>query len=133
VPYEPGRLEAIGYREGKRVTSAARETTGLPAAIGLSCCHVGDIVNVMASACDDTGRAVPTADNLVTFEVTGPAEILGVGNGDPSSLEPDRATRRKLFNGLAACIVQTSRARGEVVITATSPGLKPAHLARRIR
>ena len=39
---------------------------------------------------DDHGRIVPTADTLVSFEVHGPARLVGVGNGDPSSHENDR-------------------------------------------
>lgn len=33
---------------------------------------------------------VPTANNNVTFEIAGPGKVLGVGNGDPSSHEPDQ-------------------------------------------
>ena len=33
---------------------------------------------------------VPTADNPVRFTLTGPGKIIGVGNGDPTSHEPDR-------------------------------------------
>ena len=38
---------------------------------------------------------VPTASNLVTFAISGPAGVVGVGNGDPASHEPDRASQRK--------------------------------------
>jgi beta-galactosidase len=33
---------------------------------------------------------VPTAGNEITFEISGPGRIIGVGNGDPSSHEPDQ-------------------------------------------
>jgi beta-galactosidase len=132
VPFERGTLEAIGYRNGKRVASTIRETTGDPASLHLTCDHFRDVINVMVAAHDDAGREVPTADNLVEFAVTGPAKILGVGNGDPSSHEPDRATQRKLFNGLAACIVQLTGERGEVVVTATSKPLGAGRLRLRV-
>jgi beta-galactosidase len=38
---------------------------------------------------DAAGRLVPTAGNKIHFSVRGPGRIIGVGNGDPSSLEPD--------------------------------------------
>ncbi len=38
---------------------------------------------------DANHRIVPTADELVHFELSGPGKILGVGNGNPSCLEPD--------------------------------------------
>jgi beta-galactosidase len=44
--------------------------------------------------CDAQGRFVPTADNEITFELTGPGKIIGVGNGDPSSHEPDRLVEK---------------------------------------
>ena len=39
---------------------------------------------------DDQGRVVPTADNEILFSLDGPGQIIGVGNGDPSSHEADR-------------------------------------------
>ena len=75
---------------------------------------------------DDKGRVVPDADNEVTFDVTGAAHVAGVGNGDPSSHEPDKANKRHAFNGLCMVVVQASEQPGSVQVTATAPGLKPA-------
>ena len=50
----------------------------------------------------------------------------GVGNGDPSSHESDKAMKRKAFDGLCQVIVQSSREFGEIRLTAESPGLKSA-------
>jgi beta-galactosidase len=132
VPFEPGRIEAIGFRAGKQLARQVRETTDDPAAIVLTAEHLDDIINVTVAAHDAASRAVTTADNLISFAVTGPAKILGVGNGDPSSHEPDRADKRKLFNGLAACIVQCTGDASEIVVTATSPGLRGGRVAVRV-
>jgi beta-galactosidase len=75
---------------------------------------------------DAEGLAVPTAANLIHFDLRGPGRILGVGNGDPSSHEPDKASERKVFNGLAQVIVQSSRQPGTIRLTATAPGLRAA-------
>jgi beta-galactosidase len=48
-----------------------------------------DVAVFTVSAHDAQGRTVPTAGNLVNFEITG-GRIIGVGNGDPGSHEPDR-------------------------------------------
>ena len=32
---------------------------------------------------------VPAANNTITFGITGPGRIIGVGNGDPSCHEPN--------------------------------------------
>ena len=50
-------------------------------------------------------------DNLLHFSVTGEAKIIGVGNGDPSSHEPDQyigqGWQRHLFNGKCQVIIQS--------------------------
>ena len=73
---------------------------------------------------DAQGRMVPTADNQVTFRLSGPGAIIGVGNGDPSSHEPDKANSRRAFNGLCMAIVQAAKTPGEIWLEATSPGLQ---------
>ena len=78
------------------------------------------------SVVDEKGRTVPTAGNMVRFSVTGPGKILGVGNGDSSCHEPDKATQRSAFNGLCMVLVQTTRTGGDIVLTAESDGLKRA-------
>jgi beta-galactosidase len=49
-----------------------------------------DVSVVTVSIVDDRGRIVPTADGPVAFKVEGPGRIIGLGNGDPSSHEPDK-------------------------------------------
>ena len=96
VPYEPGRLEAIGFRNGKEYSRETIETTADPAAIRLtpdrSQIHADsrDVSVVTVSAHDANGRLVPIASNKISFEIDGPGKIIGVGNGDPSCHEPDR-------------------------------------------
>jgi hypothetical protein len=77
---------------------------------------------------DAKGRRVPTADNLVQFSVAGAGEVRGVGNGDPSSHETDKASRRSAFNGLCMVLVGAKEKAGPIVLKATSPGLRTATL-----
>ncbi|HNW40700.1 MAG TPA: hypothetical protein PKN08_02235, partial [Opitutaceae bacterium] len=71
---------------------------------------------------------VPTASDKIRFTLTGPAKLIGVGNGDPSCHEPDKASDRSLFNGLAQVLVQVTHDAGEITITAESTGLAPCSL-----
>jgi beta-galactosidase len=95
VPYEPGTLTARGGFYGTEPIETRVETTGAPSALRLEADRTTvtadgrDLAVVTVSAVDREGRAVPTADAPVDFAVTG-GRILGVGNGDPSSHEPDR-------------------------------------------
>ncbi len=95
VKYEHGTLLARGYNDGKEVLTDKLETTGDPAAVELMPGRPdlnadGEDVSVITVLANDAqGRPVPTADNKITFQLTGPGRIIGVGNGDPSSHEPD--------------------------------------------
>jgi beta-galactosidase len=132
VRYAPGTIEARGYRNGELVTSVKRETTGPATRVIL---HTDrewisadgeDVVMVDAQVVDDRNRTVDDADAEISFVVTGGGTIIGVGNGDPSSHEPDRATRRKLFSGRCVAIVQATLSAGAIHIDASSQGLAGA-------
>ncbi len=129
VKYAPGKLVAKGMRDGRPV-EAAVETTGVPAAIRLTAdrsalaANGTDLAVVNVAILDAEGRVVPVADNEVTFTLTGPARLIGVGNGDPSSHEPDKASHRRAFNGLAQAIVQTTLKGGKIRLQAEAAGLK---------
>jgi beta-galactosidase len=132
VNYAPGTLLAQGFSGGKVVAVAKNETTGAPAAIKLLPDRLTinadgeDVSMITVAIVDAQGRVVPVADNEVSFEVKGPGKIIGVGNGDPSSHEPDKASQRKAFNGLAQVIAQANQQPGEIALSAHSPGLQPA-------
>ena len=76
---------------------------------------------------DRQGREVPDADNLIRFKIYGDAKIIGVGNGDPSSHEPDKYDegewKRKLFNGKCQVIVQSGKNPGMIRFEAESDSL----------
>ncbi|MET0555190.1 MAG: beta-galactosidase GalA [Vicinamibacteria bacterium] len=96
VPYRPGVLEARGFARGRQVSRARVETAGPPAAVRLTADRTTlaadgeDVAALTAQVVDAKGRAVPTAETPLTFAVEGGGRILGVGNGDPGSHEPDR-------------------------------------------
>jgi beta-galactosidase len=97
VAYEPGALVARGYNAaGSEVARDTVETAGPAAAIQLipSAARIaadGESVSVVTVRISDAaGRIVPEAGNLVSFSLTGPGRIIGVGNGDPASHEPDK-------------------------------------------
>lgn len=129
VPYTRGKLEAIGYNRGRVAARDVRETTGPARAVRLTLdrrmAKKGEVVVANAMIVDSTGRMVPTADNLLRFTAAN-GEVIGVGNGNPNSLEPDVASRRKAFNGLAQAIVRVGV--GPVDITVASDGLSSARL-----
>jgi beta-galactosidase len=94
VPYQAGTLEAVGYDGSAAAARDVVATTGAAEAVHLAAeprsPAAGDVFVVEVSGTDAAGRDVPTADNDITFAVTGPGKIIGVGNGDPRSHEPDQ-------------------------------------------
>ncbi len=96
VKYQPGTVLARGYKNGKEVATHSIETTGEPAAIQLTAHRAvikadGEDVSVITVQVNDSKeRCVATANNEIIFAIEGPGRIIGVGNGDPSSHEPDK-------------------------------------------
>lgn len=96
VKYNPGTLEAIGYKKGKKNLIDVVKTTGVAASLKLESDKIildsnkNDVAVIKVSSLDKKGLPVPIADEEVTFSITGPAAIIGVGNGNPTSLEPDK-------------------------------------------
>ncbi|EHQ31186.1 glycoside hydrolase family 2 protein [Mucilaginibacter paludis] len=81
--FEPGKIQAIGYINGKKTIESTRETAGKPAAIKLTFDYSGkgasdnDVIFVYASVVDDKGTVVPDANPQVDFSVDGDAQIIG--------------------------------------------------------
>ena len=133
VPYATGRIEAVALQGGKEIARDVVETSGAPARLVLTPDRSGiagdglDAVPITVSAVDAQGRPVPTASLHVKFEIEGEGAIIGVGNGDPNSHEPDKANERSLFNGLAQVIVQSRReGRGALKLRASASGVQGA-------
>lgn len=95
VKYAPGALAAHAFRGGRMVAETVVETTGAPASVRLTSDVPGvradgeDLAVVTVAIVDAGGRVVPTASLPVSFTLAGPGRIIGVGNGDPASHEPD--------------------------------------------
>jgi beta-galactosidase len=134
VPYQPGRLVAKGFTDGRLMATAQLETTGASDRLELSPdrkvlqADGQDAVVVPVSILDVKGRVVPYATNRVSFQLSGGGRLLGVGNGNPSDHDPDRANQRNAFHGHCIVLIQAGSAPETLQLTATSPGLKPAKL-----
>ena len=92
VKYEVGTLEAIGYKNGKKILTEIQKTTGNPETIKLSVDKENpantNVSVITVEVTDKKGLYVPTANDEITFAIKG-GKILGVGNGNPTSLEND--------------------------------------------
>lgn len=142
VVYQPGKLVAIGYKNGKRILTKTIETT-LPAyQIVMKTEHQRiqadgrDVAVVTIEIQDRKGRIVPDACQMLNFSLAGDGRILGVGNGDPAYLGSDHPNELDChkfqipaFNGLAQVILQSSRqASSSLQLTCKADRLKDGRL-----
>ena len=92
-----------------------------------------DAMPVTVQVLDAKGRLVPTSNLPVEFEISGPGFIIGLGNGNPNSHEAEKGNKRKLFNGLAQVILQSSFSGGGLlVLKANAEGLKSAEISIKV-
>jgi beta-galactosidase len=96
VKYQPGILFAQGYKNGKKNISQKIETSGEAASVKLTAdretikADGKDVSVITVLVNDKKGLLMPVSSNEVTFSIDGPGKIIGVGNGDPASHEPDQ-------------------------------------------
>lgn len=135
VAYRPGTLYAKGYKNGKEFVKNQVVTSEKASSIELSSYEKSfkadgeDIVVVTVSIKDNKGNFVPGANNEISFEIEGPAKIIGVGNGDPGSHEPDKyfetVTSVKIEN-LQELVLDNLNEWPAIIMNATENSWKPA-------
>jgi beta-galactosidase len=134
VPFTAGTLTAKGVKDRKVIRTVEIETTGSPAKLALAVDRPtisrkpSDVAHVTVKVLDPEGRVVPTANDEITFTLTGAGRILGVDNGQPDSHESYQGPSRRAFHGLALVVVQANGDPGTVRLSASAPALAPAQL-----
>jgi hypothetical protein len=135
VVYKPGELKAVAYKNGKPWAEETLRTTGNAAQLTLEPdrTEIGndgrDLSFVKLTVRDKDGLPVPRSANTMTFEISGPGEIVATDNGDATDLNTFSNTTRKAFNGLALAIVRAKMGEsGPIILKATSDGLTPAEI-----
>ena len=137
--YQPGKLKAVGYKNGKRVITKVVETTGSATQMALEAdrqlikADGQDVAVCNIQLLDKKKRFVPTANQRLTISISGPATILGVGNGDPAFQAIERPTDAKAtsfevdsFNGLAQVLIQSTKEAGNITLTISGEGIASA-------
>lgn len=134
IPYgKGGNIIAVARNNGKEVARHKLETTGKATALKMVVENPDDwkadgmdLQYVKVYAVDNKGRVVPDTKDEVTFKVSGAARLIAVDNGDHFTDELFTGNTKKLHKGFIMAILRSDRSGGEVVITASSKGLKDA-------
>jgi len=137
VIYQPGKVVAVGYKNGKRILTETIETTKPATKIVMKADRQAiaadgrDVSVVTIEVQDQKGRIVPDACPVLKFTLEGNGRILGVGNGDPSYLGEDhpktsdcKSFSIPAFNGLAQVLVQSSSEPSTLNLKTNADGLK---------
>ena len=140
--YQPGKVVAIGYKNGKRILTETVETTRPASKIVLKAdrqtmkADGRDVSVITVEVQDNKGRIVPDACPMLTFRLEGEGRIIGVGNGDPAYLGEDHPKDKDChefgipaFNGLAQILIQSSQIPSALTLSCMADGLKQGHLS----
>jgi beta-galactosidase len=132
VPFQPGALKAEGLSDGKVVATYTMQTNGpadhielIPDKTSMSS-DGNEICHVEFRIEDANGNRIPSAGNAVTFAVSGPATVLGIGNGDLNDSQPGTGLTHRAYEGRGLAILQSTTDAGTITVTATADGLSPA-------
>ena len=132
VAFEPGTVKVIARKGGEVVGEKEIHTAGEPAQIRLTPDRAQlkadgyDLSFITVEVLDKDGNLCPNAENLIRFDIEGRGFIAGVDNGNPTSMERFKDTKRKAFYGKCLVVVQNDGTSGNTELTATSDGLQPA-------
>ena len=135
--YQPGKVVAYGYRNGKRTMTQVIETTKAAYKTVLKAdrqeltADGRDVAVVTVEVQDQKGRVVPDACPLLTFTLEGNGRILGAGNGDPMYLGADHPKDKDCrqftipaFNGMAQVLVQSGEEASTITLRCQSEKLQ---------
>lgn len=135
VIYQPGELKAVAYKNGQPIAEQVIRTAGAAKRLvlqpdrtrllsdGQDQCHIA------IRAVDEEGVFHDLADHNVSITIAGPGMLVGVGNGDPTSLDSFQSNQVRLFAGKAVAIVQTEGGLGgTITLEVKAEGLLPAEV-----
>ena len=131
--YEPGTVRVVAYdKDGNPAAEKEIHTAGKPYRIELEAdrnvirADGKDLSFVTVRVTDKDGNLCPLADNEISFKVKGKGWYRAGANGNPTSLEPFQKPQMKVFSGMMTAIVSSTEEPGEIILEATSRGLKKA-------
>ena len=139
--YQPGKVVAYGYKQGRRIMTQTIETTKpayktvLKSDRSSITADGRDLAVITVEVQDQKGRVVPDACPMLHFTLEGGGRILGAGNGDPMYLGADHPMDQNCrqfsipaFNGLAQILIQSDGSSSSLILNCQSEGLKTSSL-----
>ncbi len=122
--------------EGSKVRKVAFVGDYLPRKCGIAT-FTSDLLTAVAAAHPQSQCFAVSVNDLksgydypdvVRFEIEGAGTIAGVGNADPVSVESYQLPQRKAWQGRCIVVVKSGKKSGNIILKATSTGLKSSEL-----
>ena len=136
VAFEQGTIKAVSYDEnGKELSSYEIETAGEPAAIRLTpmtspggmLADGQDLALIEVEVVDAQGRRCPLANDVINFQLEGPAEWRGgIAQGPDNYI---LSQELPVECGVNRVFVRSAPKAGKITLKATSGSLKPATIS----
>ncbi|KAH7083491.1 beta-galactosidase [Paraphoma chrysanthemicola] len=132
VKFAAGELKAVGYDGNTATSNDTRTTAGTPAGIRFTShvspsgfvAHGADIALVDVEVVDANGKRVPTALNMINFELSGAATWRGgIAQGPDNYI---LAKSLPVENGVNRIMLRSTTIAGKVSLKATADGLASA-------
>lgn len=129
VNYEPGILEAVSYRQEKRISSKSIATTGLPDRIMLHpertviSANGESLAYISVEIMDKSEQWVPDASVLLEAHVQGAAVLAGFGSAKPISEEKYTEGCFTSYHGRALAVLRAGYEAGEATLTVSGEGV----------
>ena len=132
VPYEPGKIEAVGFNGGKEAAHDENVTAGSPVKLCLRLENEvtssgRDTAIITCYTVDENGTEVPDAAPTVDFYSNGLGRVIATGS-DVSDHNPVTETSRKMRAGRITVAVKAGSESGTLSLYAESEGLVSARL-----
>ena len=136
MPYASGgSIEAIARdAEGRETARHRIETATRPVSLVVSpetstwTADGMDLMFLNITAVDSRGRVVPTFDEEMTVDVTGPASFVAMDNGDhytPTLFQG--VTTKPMKGGRMQVILRSTRQQGKVTVKVSTAKLKQSY------
>ncbi len=116
VPWTPGRIEVIAYRNGKQIATATQQSSGAPSQLALYSYQDSplqpdgqDVAIVTIEQQDAEGTLYPYGENRVYAKIYGAARLLSFENGSPVDIENNYEAESKCnFMGLGRMFIEST-------------------------
>lgn len=128
--YQPGTLEAVGYRNGEAAEKYVLQTAEAEVLLDVQADRTElkadgeDLSYLMISLVDPNGILNTSTDRKVRVKVEGSGDLQGFGSADPLSKENFYDSERTTFNGKVLAVIRSTGEPGEITISVSADGCK---------